>query len=90
MITQSNKQRALNRRATTIRHRIALAKLLENGGKSVGKALIEAGYSIPTAKNPDKVLTSKGFRSLLHSHGLTEDLVSESLVDDIKNKPEEG
>jgi len=44
------------------------------------------GYSPKTAENPSKLTKSEGFKQLLHSYGLTEELVTKSLVDDIKHK----
>ena len=71
----------------TLRHRMALENITENRGMSVYRALIDVGYSTHTAKKPKQVLTSKGFRALLHEKGLTEELVASSLVQDIKEKP---
>lgn len=72
---------------TTVRHALAQEAIVASGGKSIGKALLSVGYSHSIAKNPKRVLDSKGFRDLLHNQGLTEELVATSLVDDIKAKP---
>lgn len=47
----------------TIKQRKAVRALGENGG-IVSTAMIEAGYSPKTAKNPDKLTESDGFREL--------------------------
>jgi hypothetical protein len=49
----------------TARQKKAIKKLVENGGKSVSKAMREAGYSAKTAKNPEKLTESKAFKELL-------------------------
>ena len=52
--------------ATTIRQKIAASKMVENGG-NIGRAMIAAGYSPATAKTPQKLTTSKGWRELMDS-----------------------
>ena len=49
----------------TQRQRRATQILVENGGKSASKAMIKAGYSPATAKNPSKLTQSKSFRELV-------------------------
>ena len=71
---------------TTIKQKLALEKLVENGG-NVTQAMIEAGYSEATANNPSNLTHSEGFRSLLKQYGLDESLVVTALVEDIKGKP---
>lgn len=79
----------------TERQRAALKKLVENGGKSVSRAMREAklpngekAYSDKTAINPNKLTESKGFKELCDECGLTDDLIINSLVEDIKLKPQ--
>lgn len=69
----------------TERQEKALEKLVE-GGRTKGQALIEAGYSPNTAKAPTKVTESKGFKELCDDYGLTDSLIINSLVEDIKGK----
>lgn len=64
----------------------AIQKIVENGG-NISRAMIDAGYSLSTAKTPKKLTGSKGYSDILKSSGLTEGFVVENLVDDIKNKP---
>jgi len=71
----------------TMRQKKALEKIVENGG-NVSKAMRDVGYSPETAKTPAKLLDSKGFMSLMDELGLTDNLIVESLVDDIKMKPQ--
>lgn len=51
------------KRKPSIRQRLAIAKVVENGG-NVSKAMRDAGYSEATAKNPDKLTESKAFLEL--------------------------
>lgn len=70
----------------TIRQKKALNEIVENGG-NVSKAMRDVGYSPETAKSPSKLLDSKGFMQLMDEKGLTDDLIINSLVEDIKAKP---
>ncbi len=63
----------------------ATQKMVENGGNA-SKAMIDAGYSSATAKNPSKLTRSKGYLQMLDDLGLTEALIIKSLVEDIKSK----
>ena len=67
----------------TAKQRIAVSKIVENRG-NVGKAMREAGYDDTTAKNPKNLTDSKGYKALLYECGLTEDLITRVLVEDIK------
>ena len=61
-------------------------KIMVNNG-SPTEAMRAANYA-PSAVRTPKVLTeSKGYKELLKSYGLTEELVSLALVEDIKGKP---
>lgn len=73
---------------STIKQRKALEKLVENGG-NVTQAMRGVGYSEGTVNNPSNLTHSKGYKEMLDDYGLTENLVVESLVSDIKNKPNE-
>lgn len=72
---------------TTIKQKMALAKIVENGG-NVTQAMRDAGYSEGSVNNPSSLTRSEGFKALLKSSGLDEDLVIRALVEDIKNKPQ--
>jgi len=50
--------------ASTMKQKTALQNMVENGG-NVSKAMIYAGYSLATAKTPQKLTESKGFKALL-------------------------
>ncbi len=69
----------------TIKQRVALNKMVENGG-NVSRAMIEAGYSPNTAKTPKKLTESIGFVELCESQGLTDGLLLQALIEDIKEK----
>ncbi|MDH3325044.1 MAG: hypothetical protein OEL89_05380 [Candidatus Peregrinibacteria bacterium] len=71
---------------TTTKQKNALKKMVENGGNA-SKAMKEAGYSPKTAKTPQKLTNSKGFKDLCDEQGLTEELIISSLVKDIQDKP---
>ena len=60
---------------------------MENGG-NVTKAMRDVGYSEASVNNPSTLTRSEGFKALLKSSGLDDDLVVSSLVDDIRNKPQ--
>ncbi len=72
----------------TIKQKRALEKLVENGG-NVTQAMREVGYSEGTVNNPSNLTHSKGYKEILDDYGLTKNLVVESLVSDIKSKPNE-
>lgn len=63
----------------------ALENMVENGG-NMSQAMLEAGYSPNTAKTPQKLTESKGFIELCEEKGLTDDLLINALVEDIKEK----
>ena len=71
----------------TIKQKLALGKIVENGG-NVTKAMRDVGYSEASINNPATLTRSEGFKALLKSSGLDDDLVVSSLVDDIRNKPQ--
>jgi hypothetical protein len=57
-------------------------------GGNITKAMLEANYSPNTANTPQKLTESKGFKDLMKQYGLTEQLITTSLVEDIKAKPQ--
>jgi hypothetical protein len=65
----------------------AVNEMVENGGK-VQPAMVKAGYSKNTAKTPQKLTESKGFKELCEECGLTDELILSSLTEDIKAKPQ--
>ena len=70
---------------STTKQELALEKMVENGG-NVSQAMLEVGYSPNTAKTPQKLTASKGFKELCEDSGLTDTLLIESLIEDIKTK----
>ena len=70
--------------------RKALEKTVEMGRTKKrlikGQILTAVGYSKNTAIAPDKVFKSKGFLELAEELGLTDELLTSALVEDIKNK----
>lgn len=69
----------------TTKQQTAISNMVENGG-NVSKAMRDAGYSPNTAKTPKKLTKSLGFVQMCESYGLTEELLLEALVEDIKLK----
>lgn len=64
---------------------LALEKMVENGG-NVSRAMLDVGYAPNTAKTPQKLTESVGFIELCEEKGLTNDLLVNALVEDIKEK----
>jgi hypothetical protein len=56
----------------TNKQRIAAKELVENGG-NMGIALKKVGYSDSIAKNPYKVVRSKGFQDALTAVGISDE-----------------
>ncbi len=52
----------------TLRQKRAIAKIVEYRGKSIGKAMLEVGYSPKSAKNPKNLTQSKGWDELMQTH----------------------
>ncbi len=70
----------------TVRQKKAIDAMVENGG-IVSRAMITAGYSEETAKTPQKLTDSIGYKEALAELGLTENFITTALVDDINAKP---
>lgn len=51
----------------TLKQKTAAKKLVENQG-NIGQAMIAAGYSPASAKNPKNLTESKGFKELLEEY----------------------
>lgn len=59
--------------------------LTEDGHKR--ELVVKGGYGPSIQKTPAKVLESQGFKEALAEYGLTEELITTALVEDIKAKP---
>jgi hypothetical protein len=70
---------------STIKQKTALNRMVENGG-NVSQAMRDVGYSYNTAKTPQKLTESLGFIELCEEKGLTDGLLINALIEDIKNK----
>jgi hypothetical protein len=70
--------------ATPRQHKAA-ENMVANGG-SKAQALRDAGYSEAIARNPQKVTDSQSFQALCEELGLTDNLLVNALVEDIKTK----
>ena len=63
-------------------------KLPRDKRKNKRDLLVSAGYSPITAKaNPQVIIDQKGVQKALENFGLTRDLITKALVDDINAKP---
>lgn len=65
--------------------RKAVELMVENGGNA-SKAMKDAGYSEKTAKTPQKLTESRAFEQLTDDLGLTDSLLINALVQDIRAK----
>ena len=63
----------------------AVKVMVSSGSPTQG--MREAKYAPSVIRNPKVLTESKGYKELLKSYGLTEELVSLALVEDIKGKP---
>lgn len=74
----------------TPRQKKAAQAVVENSRspqpKTLGKVLTEVGYPENTAIKPTQVTESKGFKQALDDMGLTDELIVNALVEDIKMK----
>lgn len=70
----------------TVKQQKATKILVGNGG-NVTEAMREAEYSPNTYNTPQKLTESKGYKEELARYGLTEELVTSALVEDIEAKP---
>lgn len=68
----------------TKKQKLAVDIMVENGG-NISKAMREAGYSPATAKTPQKLTESDGFRELTEAY-LPDDMLLRALSDDIEKK----
>lgn len=68
----------------------AVKILVDKGGsmENIGETMMEAGYSKTTAHTPTKLTESEGFLKELENYGLTKELVTMALVEDIEKKPQ--
>ena len=80
------------KRSPTPRQRKAAKAIVENLQSATpiptGQVLESVGYGFGLANSPHRVLEGDGFKQALREMGLTEELVTTSLVEDIKEKPQ--
>ena len=60
----------------------------QNLHKSAGEVLLAAGDDKSTSEKPSLVLETKGYKQELAKYGLTEELITSALVEDIEKKPQ--
>lgn len=75
----------------TPKQRELAKKIVENYGNDIkkpeGQLIKESGYSEVSAKNPKSIIEGRGVQSELAKYGLTEELYTSALVEDIQAKP---
>lgn len=80
----------VNRKRPTPRQRKAARavadNLLSEKPLSTGQVLESVGYG-KIVQDPKRILETPGFKQALYDLGLTENLITSSLVEDIKDKP---
>jgi hypothetical protein len=64
----------------------AIENSIKNGG-NMSKAMLEAGYSLTTARTPQRLTDSRAWEILMDDY-LPDDFLLKALEDDIKNKPQ--
>lgn len=69
----------------TLKQKLALKQIVDNHG-NISAAMRQVGYKENTAKNPKNLTESQGFMELCEEFGLTDDLLTKALVQDIKAK----
>ena len=62
--------------------------ITQNLGMTKGEALLTAGYDISTSEQPHMIENRAGYKQSLAQYGLTEELITSSLVEDIEAKPQ--
>lgn len=74
-----NMAEAKIKRKPTVKQKIAIKHILN--GDSVSKAMIKAGYSPKTAKDPQRLTNSGVFIDTLEKTGISDDLLAQTLLD---------
>ena len=81
---QTKPRKSYNVKPRPIHYRVASELIKTRGNKR--QALLNAGFTEATAKNPQQVTGTKAFQQVMHELGLTDDFLVNSLVHDIENK----
>ena len=62
----------------TLKQKLAVKEILDNNG-NVSKAMTKAGYPPTTAKNPQQLTRSKGFKELMDKMGISDEKLAKRL-----------
>ncbi len=62
----------------TLKQKLAVKEILDNNG-NVSQAMIKAGYPPTTAKNPQQLTRSKGFKELMEQMGISDEKIAKRL-----------
>ena len=73
----------------TVKQKGSAKDLVEKVGTPIGEIMRDNGYSATTSETPQKLTESKGFKEEMAKYGLTEELISSALVEDIEAKPKQ-
>lgn len=68
----------------TLKQKLVVSKIIENHG-NVSKSMRQVGYKPNTAKKPQNLTQSKGFKELMEQY-LPDEMLLKALSDDIKGK----
>ena len=74
--------------ATILQENLASEIIKAKGKKNKKELLVSAGYGLTTAEaSPGRTIQQKGVKKELAKYGLTDKLITTSLVKDIKDNP---
>lgn len=75
--------------STILQENLASEIIKAKGKKNKKELLVSAGYDLTTAEaSPGRTIQQKGVKKELAKYGLTDKLITGSLVADIKKKPQ--
>ena len=75
--------------STILQENLASEIIKAKGKKNKKELLVSAGYDLTTAEaSPGRTIQQKGVKKELAKYGLTDKLITSSLVIDIKKKPQ--
>ena len=84
----AHEKRRQRGQVSTARQKVAARIRHENPTISDRDVLLGANYDLSTAERPTLITQSIGYKYELAKYGLTEELITSSLVEDIQAKPQ--
>ena len=73
-------------KGTTYKQKRVVKDIAQNVGKPLKHVLLDAGYALNVANNPQIVTESQGFLREMSKYGLTKSLIANALSEDILSK----